>query len=546
MKNILEMHNSMNSNRLRVILNKGSENKILWVRLRKTIKKHNNHFGESLSIFNELSLDNENWFEGKNVPLWDNIKIYDVEEHKLANYIIKKSKYELAYDTNTEINKHFHHYYDKNYFKAPNNGDYSLIKWLNNWGFFNPKFKANKSCIYCNHEETSRSHIVNDCPSFSTLKQQALREMNAITGNRNIDNLERLLLDAYFKPSPGKKSLTPKKLNLLRNFIFNAKFKAKELFDSYCVAHPEARNEEVQRVRVQKREEREQIKKLKKGEKEKEKKRVKLKKDIIRIVKRVKVEILKESRKQIKEFEKERKQIASKNEKLRKNEEKREIKEFEKERKEIASKNEKLRKNEEKREEKKRMEDEHHEQMRIKVRKKEIKRKEKQEKEEAINKKKEEDRAYRELMREWARSMAEEPKVEKRYAFPKGLFHRVRAGIYLINKITKKENELKKAYRINIPRNNRPRYQQIKLPEVHGPQTLRVDEYEIDYLRSYEKDSYQLLKWIIIDQKTGARTVLKDHYADYEEDEKKKRDRKVMREEKERRKRGRDNHLRND
>ena len=212
-------------------------------------------------------------------------------------------------------------------------------------------------------------------------------------------------------------------------------------------------------------------------EKEKEKKRIKLKKDTIRIVKRVKVERLKESRKQIKE----------------------------------------------------------------------IKRKEKQEKKEAINKKKEEDRAYRELMREWARRMAEEPKVEKRYAFPKGLFHGVGAIIYLINKLTKKENELRKAYRIYILRNDRPRYQMIKLPEVHGPQTLRVDEYEIDYLRSYEEDSYQLLKWVIIDQKTGARTVLKDHYTDYEEDEEKeKRYREVMREEKERRKRGRDNHLRND
>ena len=177
----------------------------------------------------------------------------------------------------------------------------------------------------------------------------------------------------------------------------------------------------------------------------------------------------------------------------------------------------------------------------------EIKRKEKQEKEEALNKKKEEDRAFREIMIEAVLSMADDPKVVKKYDYPTGLFHGVKAGIYLINKITKKENELKKEYKDKyIRRNERPRYQQVVLPEVHGPQTLRVEEYEIDYLRSYEKDSYRLLKWTRIDQITGARTVLKDHYATYREDEKKKEDRKVMREEKERRRRRRDNLLRND
>jgi hypothetical protein len=64
-KSILGLVNQVNSDRLRVILNRPIDRNYLWVLMRKNIRKYKNHFGEDPWIFNKIDFEYTNWLNSQ-------------------------------------------------------------------------------------------------------------------------------------------------------------------------------------------------------------------------------------------------------------------------------------------------------------------------------------------------------------------------------------------------------------------------------------------------------------------------------------------------
>ena len=60
-KSILGLSNQVNSNRLRIILNRPLDRHFLWVLMRKNIRKYKNHLNEEPLIYNKINLEYKKW-----------------------------------------------------------------------------------------------------------------------------------------------------------------------------------------------------------------------------------------------------------------------------------------------------------------------------------------------------------------------------------------------------------------------------------------------------------------------------------------------------
>ena len=60
-KSILGLNNQVNSDRLRIILNRPLDRHCLWALMRKSMRKYKNHFGEEAWIYNKVNLGYEKW-----------------------------------------------------------------------------------------------------------------------------------------------------------------------------------------------------------------------------------------------------------------------------------------------------------------------------------------------------------------------------------------------------------------------------------------------------------------------------------------------------
>jgi len=56
-KSILGLNNQVNSERLRIIMNRPLDRQSLWVLMRKNMRKYKNYFGEEPWIYNKISLE---------------------------------------------------------------------------------------------------------------------------------------------------------------------------------------------------------------------------------------------------------------------------------------------------------------------------------------------------------------------------------------------------------------------------------------------------------------------------------------------------------
>jgi len=209
-----------------------------------------------------------NWFKNKipnfkqgpedpeNMPL-----------HKLKAITQIKSIHSLALEQNINLSYNYHKIHLKYYFKSPNKNSFNIIKFLNNWGFFNKRFDKDKKCIYCEHKETSRTHVVNECPSFSSVRLASLLEYNSATNRNDITNLEEMLLDSFYKPSldNNKESKMSRKLNkILSDYVYKLKKEAKTKYENYCKLHPQETAEYNEKLKEEKKEQREKEKREKK------------------------------------------------------------------------------------------------------------------------------------------------------------------------------------------------------------------------------------------------------------------------------------------
>lgn len=213
-KSILGLSNQVNSNRLRLILNRSLERHMLWVLLRKNIKKYKIHFEEDPWIYNAVDMKYLKWLADttkKTVAVVEE-EISDKEHWELKRIVSNLSKRDLAAELGIEINENYSKIHKKCYFMAPDKRDGHLIRYLLDFGFYKTRF-----CAICKHcgSVNSRSHVTNDCEAFSALRERVRKKLKKVVIRKQTDNLEELILYAYYNPVKERLSDV---LNILRDF----------------------------------------------------------------------------------------------------------------------------------------------------------------------------------------------------------------------------------------------------------------------------------------------------------------------------------------
>ena len=141
-KSILGLSNQVNSNRLRIILNRPLDRHSLWVLMRKNMRKYMNHFNDEPWIYNKINLEYEKWFSNlagkENLTKMIEIEKIDYGKFKwsVGDYSIKS----LAIEDNLEIADHYRETHNKKYFMAWDKRDGHMIRYLVNHGFYKLTF----------------------------------------------------------------------------------------------------------------------------------------------------------------------------------------------------------------------------------------------------------------------------------------------------------------------------------------------------------------------------------------------------------------------
>ena len=218
-KSILGLSNQVNSNRLRVILNRPLDRHMLWVLMRKSMRKYKNHFGEEPWIYNKISYEYEKWL-GKLAGNEKTEEIYKMEKKdygKFKSIVGDYSIKSLAIEDGLEIAEHYRATHYKKYFMSWDKRDGHMIRYLVNHGFY--KARIIPTCKHCG-EANSRTHVTNICPAFDRHRTNAWKELDELRKTRvkmkdkYQGDLEKALLDVFFKPS----AKCEKELEVLRKF----------------------------------------------------------------------------------------------------------------------------------------------------------------------------------------------------------------------------------------------------------------------------------------------------------------------------------------
>lgn len=228
-KSILGLSNQVNSDRLRVILNRPLDRHCLWALMRKNMRKYKNHFGEEPWIYNKISFEYEKWLK----ELAGKEKAEEIFAMEVANYgkfkwtVGDYSIRSMALEDGLDIAQNYREVHNKQYFMAWDKRDGHMIRYLVNHGFYKARFIP--LCKHCG-EANSRKHVTNECPAFDDLRERAWDELDELRKTRvkmKIQfegDLEKAFLDAYFKP----RRESAKELEVLKKFslqlaITNAK-----------------------------------------------------------------------------------------------------------------------------------------------------------------------------------------------------------------------------------------------------------------------------------------------------------------------------------
>jgi hypothetical protein len=141
----------------------------------------------------------------------------------ISEYSIKA----LAKEDGIELSDGYREISNRKYYMAWDKRDGHMIRYLVNHGFFKARFIM--TCKYCG-EANSRTHVTNNCPAFDKLRARTWNDLDEIKKGRIKEeirykgDLEKALLDVYFKPGPD----CVKQLEVLKKFslqlvITNAK-----------------------------------------------------------------------------------------------------------------------------------------------------------------------------------------------------------------------------------------------------------------------------------------------------------------------------------
>lgn len=225
-KSILGLSNQTNSDRLRLILNRSKERHLLWVLLRKNLKKYRNHFQEEAWIYNKVDLKNKLWLLSRNVVklkkgegIIELEKFINSKEHwELKAIVAQASKQFIASELGIKIGENYSMVHKKNYYMAPDKRDGHLIRYLVDFGFYKTRFV--KICKHCG-QMNSRTHVTNSCRAFEDLRNWVKSKLFIST-----EDVESAILKAYYEPV---KDLVSKNLEILRSFAIKLIIKNAEL-----------------------------------------------------------------------------------------------------------------------------------------------------------------------------------------------------------------------------------------------------------------------------------------------------------------------------
>ena len=218
-KSILGLSNQVNSDRLRIVLNRPLDRHSLWALMRKNMRKYKSHFGDEPWIYNKIDCEYEKWLckvAGKDKAAGI-IKVESEDYGKFKWYIGDYSIKSMAMEDGLEIADHYRGTHNKKYFMAWDKRDGHMIRYLVNHGFF--KARIIPVCKHCG-EANSRTHVTNTCPAFDDLRARAWKKLNELrrpiikVEDRYDGDLEKAFLDAYFKP----RSNCDKELEVLKSF----------------------------------------------------------------------------------------------------------------------------------------------------------------------------------------------------------------------------------------------------------------------------------------------------------------------------------------
>jgi hypothetical protein len=209
-KAILGLNNQVNSDRLRLILNRPKERYTLWVLLRKTLRKYSKHFKSEAWIFNRINFGYEEWLrksghagnETKTNALVYGKYLEKLDYKSFKSLVVKVSKNQLANELGIKIGSDYYDTHSKYYFMFPDKRDGHLIRYLLDFGFYKNRF-----CEICKHcgQANSRKHVTNDCIAFDELRQRTRRKLQKASGVILGEDLEASILGAYFNPPNIKK-----------------------------------------------------------------------------------------------------------------------------------------------------------------------------------------------------------------------------------------------------------------------------------------------------------------------------------------------------
>jgi hypothetical protein len=228
-KAILGLSNQVNSNRLRLVLNKPLESHMLWVLLRKTMNKYRLHFGEEAWIYNQVDNQYGNWLSSltrSDEKVNRRITALALEKTGYSNfkkYIGANSIATFAALDGIRIGKSYRELHRKKYFMAYDRRDAYLIRFLVDFGFYKGRFVP--LCRYCGNEN-SRTHVTNSCEGFKSLRKNTWKKLGKYLKKEDYgDDLERAILDAYYDPGDKCQDV----LEVIKSFAIQLVIKSCEL-----------------------------------------------------------------------------------------------------------------------------------------------------------------------------------------------------------------------------------------------------------------------------------------------------------------------------
>ncbi len=176
-KSVLGLKNNTNSNKVRLTMARPKVEHMLWVLLRKNMKKYESHFGIRPSFYDIGDKLYTEWLrKGDNILF--RADLYKMPDSVLRNIVEERRLSYMANLTNTKLGSNFRESVRKNWYNFPDGRDSLLIRFLTNVGFFNSRMLPERKRF---GKPNNRRHAANDCYASMELRDKTLKEVREVT-----------------------------------------------------------------------------------------------------------------------------------------------------------------------------------------------------------------------------------------------------------------------------------------------------------------------------------------------------------------------------